>query len=43
MVRNATWRCWRPGSRPLLGTLLLEEHELTVRFNERGMVSVESL
>jgi clan AA aspartic protease len=31
------------GSRPLLGTLLLEGHELTVRFTEGGMVSVESL
>ena len=31
------------GSRPLLGTLLLDGHELTVRFIEGGMVSVESL
>jgi clan AA aspartic protease len=31
------------GSRPLLGTLLLGGHSLTVWFTEGGMVSVESL
>jgi clan AA aspartic protease len=31
------------GSRPLLGTLLLDGHGLTVRFTEGSMVAVESL
>ena len=31
------------GSRPLLGTLLLDGHGLTVRFTEGGLVPVESL
>jgi clan AA aspartic protease len=31
------------GARPLPGTLLLDGHELTVRFTEGGLVSLESL
>ena len=31
------------GARPLLGTLLLEGHELNVQFTEGGRVSVEPL
>jgi clan AA aspartic protease len=31
------------GARPLLGTLLLDGHELTVHFTEGGLVSLESL
>jgi clan AA aspartic protease len=31
------------GARPLLGTLLLDGHELTVHFTEGGLVSLASL
>ncbi|MGH2585158.1 MAG: clan AA aspartic protease [Dehalococcoidia bacterium] len=31
------------GARPLLGTLLLDGHELSVRFTEGGRVSIDAL
>jgi clan AA aspartic protease len=31
------------GRRPLLGTALLEEHELVVQFTEGGLVTIEEL
>lgn len=31
------------GRRPLLGTALLEEHELVVQFTEGGLVMIEEL
>ena len=34
---------WATGSRPLLGTALLDGHELVVQFAEGGLVTVEVL
>jgi predicted aspartyl protease len=31
------------GRRPLLGTALLEEHELVVQFTEGGLVTIDEL
>lgn len=31
------------GKRPLLGTALLDEHELVIQFTEGGLVTIEEL